>query len=610
MVASTTAWLNGIGQKIQIAGVLKGPTTNLWNIVAGATAVFNVATGAMDITITGGGGGGGGTGDVVGPASSADDRVALFSGTTGKLLKQSSFAISGILKANGSTPLTADWSLGGFSLTNVKSITYGSAPFDNGNSGTADTINWQAGDIQKSTLTGNVTYTFTAPFGVGGLTLEIIQDPTGGRTISWPATVDWVAGVAPTIAPAANAVTVVTFYWNGSRYRGCASGGGGVSVHSALSGLSADDHTQYSLVTGTRAFTGGITITQAAVSGPGQKAFLVTGGAHTALTAATEAIDVDFALNRTVQWATGGITKQRAAVFRAPTWGFVGASVVADAATLTITGAPVAGANATFTRSYALWIESGASRFDGNISFGKALTAPKLYQEDDATNGVTAQPLFVGGQNATGTGATVGGYVVIAGGTGATPGTVYLRSGTVDCLYASSSSSSVVVNFGGSAAQKTFIQFVATGASALPYVVQAGSTSQATGRPLVISGQNAVTTGGAVVMTTGDGPTPGRLSLMLGGFVNGTSTGSQMVMFEAVQLAANRRITSLNYTGAGVTGVTTTEMPANTGDLVTFIGNAAVAPSANPVGGGILYCDAGALKYRGTSGTVTTVAPA
>ena len=31
--------------------------------------------------------GGGGSGDVVGPASSVDDQMALFSGTTGKLLK-------------------------------------------------------------------------------------------------------------------------------------------------------------------------------------------------------------------------------------------------------------------------------------------------------------------------------------------------------------------------------------------------------------------------------------------------------------------------------------------------------------------------------------------
>ena len=43
---------------------------------------------------------------------------------------------------------------------------------------------------------------------------------------------------------------------------------------------------------------------------------------------------------------------------------------------------------------------------------------------------------------------------------------------------------------------------------------------------------------------------------------------------------------------------------------VIAIGNASAVPSANPTGGGILYVDSGALKYRGTSGTVTTVASA
>jgi hypothetical protein len=43
---------------------------------------------------------------------------------------------------------------------------------------------------------------------------------------------------------------------------------------------------------------------------------------------------------------------------------------------------------------------------------------------------------------------------------------------------------------------------------------------------------------------------------------------------------------------------------------VQFIGNAATVPTSNPTGGGILYVEAGALKYRGSSGTVTTIGPA
>ena len=46
------------------------------------------------------------------------------------------------------------------------------------------------------------------------------------------------------------------------------------------------------------------------------------------------------------------------------------------------------------------------------------------------------------------------------------------------------------------------------------------------------------------------------------------------------------------------------------GRSVVFLPNAAVVPSTNPTGGGILYCESGALKYRGSSGTITTIAAA
>ena len=51
----------------------------------------------------------------------------------------------------------------------------------------------------------------------------------------------------------------------------------------------------------------------------------------------------------------------------------------------------------------------------------------------------------------------------------------------------------------------------------------------------------------------------------------------------------------------------------------TSIGSSAVnvvgiangtAPSSSPAGMGQLYVEAGALKYRGSGGTITTVAPA
>jgi hypothetical protein len=46
------------------------------------------------------------------------------------------------------------------------------------------------------------------------------------------------------------------------------------------------------------------------------------------------------------------------------------------------------------------------------------------------------------------------------------------------------------------------------------------------------------------------------------------------------------------------------------GNGVLGIGNADAVPSTNPSGGGVLYVEGGALKYRGSSGTVTTIANA
>ncbi|HEY5141466.1 MAG TPA: hypothetical protein VIJ25_19450, partial [Methylococcales bacterium] len=44
------------------------------------------------------------------------------------------------------------------------------------------------------------------------------------------------------------------------------------------------------------------------------------------------------------------------------------------------------------------------------------------------------------------------------------------------------------------------------------------------------------------------------------------------------------------------------------GQGVIAIANASVAPSVNPASGGILYVEGGALKYRGSNGTITTIA--
>ena len=94
---------------------------------------------------------------------------------------------------------------------------------DNGNSSTADTIDWGVSNKQKSTLTGNCTFTFTAPPGPCSLILKLVQDGGGSRTVTWPATVHWPGGTAPTLTTVGGKVDLITFYYDGSTYFGNSS---------------------------------------------------------------------------------------------------------------------------------------------------------------------------------------------------------------------------------------------------------------------------------------------------------------------------------------------------------------------------------------------------
>jgi hypothetical protein len=89
---------------------------------------------------------------------------------------------------------------------------------DDGNSSTAATIDWTAGPFHKLTLTGNCALTLTAPTGVCRVQLKLVQDATGSRTVTWPATVYWPNGTAPTLTTTASAADIVSLYWDGTNY--------------------------------------------------------------------------------------------------------------------------------------------------------------------------------------------------------------------------------------------------------------------------------------------------------------------------------------------------------------------------------------------------------
>jgi hypothetical protein len=65
---------------------------------------------------------------------------------------------------------------------------------------------------------------------------------------------------------------------------------------------------------------------------------------------------------------------------------------------------------------------------------------------------------------------------------------------------------------------------------------------------------------------------------------------------------------AMRIDASGNVGIGTASMGG--GEVIIAIANATTVPTSNPTGGGILYVQGGALKYRGSSGTVTTIANA
>jgi len=78
---------------------------------------------------------------------------------------------------------------------------------------------------------------------------------------------------------------------------------------------------------------------------------------------------------------------------------------------------------------------------------------------------------------------------------------------------------------------------------------------------------------------------------------NATDTGFEtIVVFQRLAAGGNIGFRTTSQFGGG--------------HGVIAIANATVVPSVNPAGGGVLYVEDGALKYRGSKGTITTIAPA
>jgi hypothetical protein len=116
------------------------------------------------------------------------DRVfAVYNATTG--------AFTLTVKTASGTGITIDQGTRAFlycNSTDVYQLTEGTQVYQTVQVKTyaaTTAINWSQGSYARITLTGNVTFTFSGAVDGQRLVLEIIQDATGSRTITWPASV-------------------------------------------------------------------------------------------------------------------------------------------------------------------------------------------------------------------------------------------------------------------------------------------------------------------------------------------------------------------------------------------------------------------------------------
>lgn len=163
--------------------------------------------------------------------------------------------------------------------------------------------------------------------------------------------------------------------------------------------------------------TGQLEVKQTATATGALKGIVFTGAVNTNQTLSTEIPSLYInAAGR--QWATGALTTQREVLITQPTYSFVGASTITNAATVGIAGAPIKSTNATITNTHGLLIGAGAVSTATN-SYGLTVNA-----QTGATNNYAAQ--FLGGNvGIRSSGTNIMAYLQIGAGT-ATAGTAPL----------------------------------------------------------------------------------------------------------------------------------------------------------------------------------------
>ncbi|MEQ9330259.1 hypothetical protein [Thalassobaculum sp.] len=123
-------------------------------------------------------------------------------------------AMTGALTVGGLATLSGGAAFGGAQLSGAALVDYSEVVVA-ANSGAAYGVDLDNGSAFDLTLTADTTLTFSGHSATASrassFLLSLTQDGTGSRTVTWPASVVWEGGTAPTITSTAGAVDVLVF---------------------------------------------------------------------------------------------------------------------------------------------------------------------------------------------------------------------------------------------------------------------------------------------------------------------------------------------------------------------------------------------------------------
>lgn len=84
----------------------------------------------------------------------------------------------------------------------------------------ASALDWDSSNSLTLTNTGARTITMTNALAGSLMVLRILRGASAAASWTWPSTVKWIGGTAPTLSTAANKADIITFYYDGTRFLG------------------------------------------------------------------------------------------------------------------------------------------------------------------------------------------------------------------------------------------------------------------------------------------------------------------------------------------------------------------------------------------------------